>query len=119
MAKSILILATKAPYGTEDFFAGARLALAMLASGSISRSTVLMVGDGTLNAVAAQNPGAIGMPSNVEAINDLTDFEGEVFVLEDDLKARVGDMPIVEGVKSISWEKARELIFDHELVTTF
>jgi len=28
-------------------------------------------------------------------------------------------MPIVEGVKSISWEKARELIFDHELVTTF
>ncbi len=119
MATSILILATKAPYGTEDFFAGARMALAMLASGSISRATVLMVGDGTLNAVAAQNPGAIGMPSNVEAINDLADFEGEVLVLEDDLKARVGEVPIVEGVKKISWEKARELIMDHELVTTF
>ena len=119
MAQSILILATKAPYGTEDFFAGARFALAMLASGSISRSTVLMVGDGTLNAVAAQNPGAIAMPSNIEAINDLADFEGEVYVLEDDLKARVGDVPIIDGVKKISWEKARELIMDHELVTTF
>ena len=119
MAQSILVLATKAPYGTEDFFAGARLALAMLASGSISRSTVLMVGDGTLNAVAAQNPGIIAMPSNIEAIADLVDFEGEVFVLEDDLKARVGDVPIVDGVKRISWEKARELIGDHEVVTTF
>jgi tRNA 2-thiouridine synthesizing protein D len=119
MAQSILILATKAPYGTEDFFAGARLSLAMLASGSISRSTVLMVGDGALNAVASQNPGAIGMPSNVEAINDLADFEGEVYVLEDDLKVRVGDVPIIDGVKKISWEKARELIMDHELVTTF
>ena len=119
MAQSILILATKAPYGTEDFFAGARLALAILASGSISRATVLMVGDGTLNAVATQNPGAIGMPSNIEAINDLADFEGEVFVLEDDLRSRVGDVPTVEGAKMISWERARELIRDHELVTTF
>jgi tRNA 2-thiouridine synthesizing protein D len=119
MAQSILILATKAPYGTEDFFAGARLALAMLASGSISRASVLMVGDGTLNAVASQNPGAISMPSNVEAINDLADFEGEVFVLEDDLVARVGNVPVLDGVKKISKEKARELIFDHELVTTF
>ncbi len=119
MAQSILILATKAPYGTEDFFAGARLALAMLASGSVSRSSVMMVGDGTLNAVASQDPGAIGMPSNVEAINDLADFEGEVFVLEEDLLARVGDVPIIEGVKKISKERARELISDHELVTTF
>jgi sulfur relay (sulfurtransferase) DsrF/TusC family protein len=119
MAQSILILSTSARDGTVDFFAGARLALAMLASGSISRSTVLMVGDGTLNAVASQNPGAIGMPSNIEAINDLADFEGEVYVLEDDLKARVGDVPIIDGVKKISWEKARELTMDHELVTTF
>jgi tRNA 2-thiouridine synthesizing protein D len=119
MAQSILILATKAPYGTEDFFAGARLSLAMLASGSIARSSVLMVGDGILNAVAAQNPGAIGMPSNVEAINDLADFEGEVFVLEDDLVARVGDAAILDGVKKVSREKARQLILDHELVTTF
>jgi tRNA 2-thiouridine synthesizing protein C len=119
MSQSILVLATKAPYGTEDFFAGARLALAMLASGSISRSTVLMVGDGTLNAVATQDSSAIAMPSNKEAINDLFDLEGEVFVVEDDLKSRVGDVPVVEGVQKISWEKARELIIDHELVTTF
>ncbi|HTY47603.1 MAG TPA: DsrE family protein [Methanomassiliicoccales archaeon] len=119
MADSILILATKAPYGNEEFFAGARLSLAMLASGLISRSTVLMVGDGTLNAVATQKPEAIAMPSNPEAINDLADFEGEVYMVEEDLKARVGDAPVLDGVKKISWERAQELIRDHQLITTF
>jgi len=119
MANSILILATKAPYGMEEVFAGERLSLAMLASGLIGRSTVLLVGDGTLNAVATQEPVAIGMPSNIEAANDLADFEGEVYVVGDDLKERVGDMPVIPSVKVISWDKARELILDHDVITTF
>jgi len=119
MAESILFIMTKAPYGAEDFFAGARASLAMLASGLVGRSTLLLVGDGTLNAVAAQDPLTIGMPSNVEAINDLADFEGEVYAVEADLKARLGEVKVLEGVKLIPWEKARELIWEHQLVTTF
>ena len=119
MANSILILGTKAPYGNEDVFAGLRLSLAMLASGLIGRSTVLLVGDGTLNAVATQEPTSIAMPSNVEATNDLADFEGEVYVVEEDLKERVGDMPVIPSVKVISWDKAREIIQDHDVTTTF
>ena len=119
MADSILILGTKAPYGTEEGFAGLRLSLAMLASGLVGRSSVLLVGDGTLNAVATQEPAAIGMPSNAEAINDLADFEGEVFVVEEDLKSRAGDIPILEGVKKVTWDQARTIIKDHALVTTF
>ena len=119
MADSILILGTKAPYGTEEVFAGLRLSLAMLASGLVGRSSVLLVGDGTLNAVATQEPTAIGMPSNAEAISDLADFEGEVFVVEEDLKSRVGDVPVLEGVKKVTWDQARTIIKDHALVTTF
>lgn len=119
MADSILILCTRAPYGTEEGFAGLRLSLAMLASGLVGRSSVLLVGDGTLNAVATQEPTAIGMPSNAEAISDLADFEGEVFVVEEDLKDRVGDVPILEGVKKVTWDQARTIIKDHALVTTF
>jgi tRNA 2-thiouridine synthesizing protein D len=119
MANSILVLVTKAPYGNEDAFAGMRLSLAMLASGLIGRSSVLLVGDGTLNAVATQQPTAIAMPSNVEAANDLVDFEGDVYVLDEDLKERAGDMPLLESVKVIDWEKARQIVLDHELVTTF
>lgn len=119
MADSILFIMTKPPYGFEEFFAGARASLAMLASGLIGRSTLLLVGDGTLNAVAAQDPSAVKMPSNVEAINDLADFEGEVYCIADDLKSRVGEVTIVEGVKMVSWDKARELVSEHQMVTTF
>ncbi|HUL38782.1 MAG TPA: DsrE family protein [Methanomassiliicoccales archaeon] len=119
MADSILFIMTKPPYGFEEFFAGARASLAMLASGLIGRSTLLLVGDGTLNAVTSQDPEAVKMPSNVEAINDLADFEGEVYCIAEDLRSRVGDVPVIEGVKMIEWEKAKELVFDHQMVTTF
>ncbi len=119
MADSILFIMTKPPYGFEEFFAGARASLAMLASGLIGRSTLLLVGDGTLNAVATQDPAAVKMPSNVEAINDLADFEGEVYCIADDLKSRVGEVTIVEGVKMVSWDKARELVSEHQMITTF
>ncbi len=119
MADSILFIMTKPPYGFEEFFAGARASLAMLASGLIGRSTLLLVGDGTLNAVATQDPAAVKMPSNIEAINDLADFEGEVYCIAEDLESRAGDVPVIEGVKMVSWEKARELVSDHQMVTTF
>lgn len=119
MADSILFIMTKPPYGFEEFFAGARASLAMLASGLIGRSTLLLVGDGTLNAVASQDPSAVLMPSNIEAIDDLADFEGEVYCIEEDLRSRVGDVPVVESVKMVTWDKARELVIDHQMVTTF
>jgi len=119
MADSILFVMTKPPYGFEEFFAGARASLAMLASGLIGRSTLLLTGDGTLNAVATQDPLAVKMPSNIEAINDLAEFEGEVYCIADDLRSRVGEVEIIEGVKLISWDKARELVSEHQMVTTF
>ena len=119
MAESILFLMTKAPYGLEEYFAGSRASLAMLASGLIGRSTLLLVGDGTLNAVATQEPQAIGMPSNMEATNDLEDFEGEVYAIAEDLQARVGEVAVLPSVKLIAWDKARELISEHGIITTF
>lgn len=119
LAKSIAVLITKAPYGTEDAFAGLRLALAMLASGTVDRATVLMIGDGTLNVVASQRPEAISMPSNIEAIEDLLDFGSDVYCVSEDLRSRVDDVATVEGVKTISWEEFRSVLREHELVTTF
>lgn len=119
MAKSIAVLITKPPYGTEDAFAGFRLALAMMASGAVERTTVMMIGEGTLNAVASQKPEEIGMPSNVEAVQDLLDFGGEVMCAADDLASRVGGVGTVEGVKMVSWNELRSVLREHELVTTF
>ncbi|MDD1765335.1 MAG: DsrE family protein [Methanomassiliicoccales archaeon] len=119
MAKSIAVLITKAPYGTEDAFAGLRLALAMVASGSVERTTVIMMGDGALNAVAAQKPETIDMPSNIEAIKDLIEFGSDVYCVSEDLKSRVGVIQTIDGVKMISWEEFRSTLREHELVTTF
>ena len=71
MAESLLVLITKAPYGLEEAFAGARLALGGKVSGIMDNSSVLLIGDGTLNALEAQAPGAVGMPSNLEALQDI------------------------------------------------
>ena len=119
MAESIVVLISKPPYGIEEAFAGLRLSLAMMVSGVVERSTVILVGDGTLNAVASQDPEAIGMPSNVEAVTDLDDFEGEVYCIEEDLRERLGDIEIIENVQMIDWDRAREIIEEHDLVTTF
>ncbi|MDD1768212.1 MAG: DsrE family protein [Methanomassiliicoccales archaeon] len=119
MAQNIAVLITKPPYGTEDAFAGLRLALAMLASGSVEKATVLMMGDGTLNAVASQKSDAIAMPSNIEAVQDLLDFGAEVCCVSEDLEIRAGKILTIEGVKMISWDDFRSILREHQLVTTF
>ncbi|HUT27446.1 MAG TPA: DsrE family protein [Methanomassiliicoccales archaeon] len=119
MAESILILVTKPPYGFEEAFAGLRAGLGMLVSGLVPVSDVLLVGEGTLNAVKAQRPEAVKMPSNAEAITDLLDFEAKIYVVGEDLLKVVGDVPLIEGVEVIDWEKARQVIAEHDLVTTF
>lgn len=119
MAKSIAVLITKAPYGTEDAFAGLRLALAMVASGAVERTTVILMGDGALNAVATQKPETINMPSNIEAIKDLIEFGSDVYCVSEDLSSRIGAIQTIDGVKMISWEEFRSTLRGHELVTTF
>jgi tRNA 2-thiouridine synthesizing protein D len=119
MAESLLVLITKAPYGLEEAFAGARLALGGKVSGIMNNSNVLLIGDGTLNALEAQAPGAVGMPSNLEALQDIMDLDGQVYCVEADLRERVGDMKVLDGVKLISWDEAREVVKAHQLVNTF
>jgi len=119
MAESLLILVTKPPYGYEEAFAGLRAGLGMLASGQVPVSNALLVGEGALNAVAAQRPEAVRMPSNVEAVNDMLDFEAKVYVVKEDLLRLVGDVPLLEGVEAIDWERARQVIEGHGMVTTF
>lgn len=119
MAESMLVLITRPPYGLEEAFAGARLALGGKVSGVMDETSVLLIGDGTLNGLEAQNPAAVAMPSNLEALQDILDLDGQVFCVEPDLRERVGDMKVLDGIKMISWDEAREIVNAHQLVTTF
>lgn len=119
MAKSILVMVTKSPYGYEEAFAGLRLALGMMVSGQVEKCGVLLVGDGTLNAVKSQHPESVGMPSNVEAINDLVEFDVPIWCVAEDLHGRVGKVETLEAVKMVGWAEARTMIEQYDLVNTF
>lgn len=118
MAGSILVLITKAPYGLEEAFAGLRLALATGVNGM--KTSVLMAEDGVYNAVATQTPEAVKMPSNIEATKELYDFDVLVYVVKEDLAARgIPESRLFEGLKPVPASKARELLAEHDVVTTF
>jgi len=118
MAGSMLVLVTKAPYGLEEAFAGLRLALAMGVNGM--KTSVLMMEDGVFNAVSTQKPEAVKMPSNIEATKELYDFEVPVYVVMEDLTARgIPESKLFEGLKVVPAAKAKDLLAEHEVVTTF
>ena len=118
MAKSILVLITKSPYGLEDAFAGLRLALAMGVNGM--STSVLMIEDGVYNAVSTQKPEAVGMPSNIEATKELYDFDAPVYVLKEDLASRsISEKKLFDGLKLVEAVEVKKLLAEHDLVTTF
>ncbi len=119
MAESIAVLITKPPYGTEDAFAGMRQALALQVSGLMERTAVLMMGEGALNALATQQPRALSMPSNAEAVEDLVALEAEVYVISEDLDALCADARLIEGVRRLDWEDAQDMLSAMDVVTTF
>jgi len=118
MANSTLVLITKSPYGLEEAFAGLRLALAMGVNGM--KTSVLMMDDGVYNSLAAQKADAVKMPSNMEATKELYDFEVPVYVVKEDLVSRgIDESKLFEGLKVVPASKAKELLAEHDLVTTF
>jgi sulfur relay (sulfurtransferase) DsrF/TusC family protein len=119
MAESIVIIINRGPYGTEEAFAGMREALALMVSGLVDRAVTLLVGEGTLNAVMSQKPEAISMPSNLAALSDLLDMDGEVFMVQEDLERIAPGTEVLEGVQPVNWSQAREIISSCKLVTTF
>lgn len=118
MANSTLVVITKPPYGLEEAFAGLRLALAMGVNGM--KTSVVMLEDGVYNAIGTQKPEAVKMPSNIDATKELYDFDIPVYVVREDLAARgIPETGLFEGLKVIPAAMVRDLVADHDLVTTF
>ncbi len=118
MAKSILVIITKPPYGLEEAFAGFRMALAMGVNGM--KTSVLLMEEGVYNAVGMQKADLLKMPSNIDAAKELYDFDTPIYVVKEDLVERgVTEERLFEGLKVVNASKVKELLAEHDVVTTF
>jgi sulfur relay (sulfurtransferase) DsrF/TusC family protein len=118
MASSILVLITRAPYGLEEAFAGLRLALAMGVNGM--KTSVVLMEDGVYNAVASQKSEVLKMPSNADATKELYDFDVQVHVVKEHLESRgIPESRLFEGLKVTPSSQLKQLMNEHDLVTTF
>jgi len=107
----MLVLITKAPYGSEDAYAGFRAALMTSASGM--KTDVLLMDDGVFNLVEKQNP--TDFPSNLREIKTLRGLDVEYYCTKNDLEKRNVNPP--EYVKIV--DKISELVLKNEVILTF
>lgn len=115
---SVCVLIRKAPYGTENSFAGLKLALATIANGIETR--VVLLEDGVFNAVKHQDPEKIGMPSIVDTIFDLLSLDVHIYCIEEHLKARnIEKEQLIDELKNIGENSLPKIILDCDVITAF
>ncbi|UCE38546.1 MAG: DsrE family protein [Thermoplasmata archaeon] len=108
----------KAPYGTEDAFAGLKLGLATIANGMETK--IILTEDGVYNAMKNQNPEKIGMPLIVDAVNDLISLDVKIYCVEDHLKERgIKKEDLLEELVFIGEKEISDLSLGCDVVTSF
>jgi len=120
MAGKILTIVRKPPYGLEDAFAGLRLSMAMVASGALEDTATVLMGEGVLNAVKTQDSSAVGMPSNLDPVDDLSALDSPVYCVREDLaELGLAEDILVEGITLIGKSELPGLVDSFDVVTTF
>jgi len=118
MVDSICVLIRKAPYGTENAFAGLRLALATAANGIDTK--VVLMDEGILNAVCDQKPSDIGMPSILDAIDDLLSLDVKIYCVENSLDEHdIGKEILKEEMQFVEESGLSNLVLGCQVMTTF
>jgi sulfur relay (sulfurtransferase) DsrF/TusC family protein len=118
MVGSICVFVRKAPYGTEDAFAGLKLGLATIANGMETK--VILVDDGVYNAVKNQNSEEIGMPLISDAINDLISLDVKIYCVENHLIERgIQKDDLMEELIFIDENEISKLSLECDAVTSF
>ncbi len=125
MAKKVLTIITKAPYGVEDNFG----ALDMIATAPAAdlEAEVVFLGGGVHSTVKGQEPGygplAIwrkGIPSVEERINNAKEFGVKISVLDRDLKKRgIEEEELISGIDIVSLDKVVDKILESHATFVF
>lgn len=116
---SMLIYATHGTYGRDDDAYGALLAANnALAKGF--RVSLLLVEDGVCLAMSGQDPSRIGLPNNLDDLQDLMDLEGDLLVLRESMEERgIREEELIPEARTITLADLPGLIMTHDISLTF
>jgi len=118
-ANTVLIYCVHGTYGRDDDGYGAMLMTnAALAKGM--DVTLVLADDGVAMAVAAQDTSKIGLPNNLEEVQNTFDLGGRMLVVRESLAERgIGENELVEEAEVISASKVAALMIENDVTLTF
>lgn len=118
-ASSILIICTHGTYGRDDDLYGALLASnASLAKGL--KVALIFIEDGVFTCIKNQNPIKIGLPNNINELQDFLELGGTLLVDENSLKERgIKKTELINGTETHSFNNLEELIKKYDISLTF
>ena len=119
MPKKVLLIVKSPPYGSLRVTEGFRIATAMVAMDILPQ--LLFIDDGIYCLIKNQRPEAAGLESYHERLKTLADLVGLNAVKESLLERglKTADLDEDFRVKTITLDKATDLLIENETVITF
>ena len=115
----LLVYNTHGTYGREDDAYGALLASnSALAKGM--EVSMILSDDGVCMAKKNQDPGTIGLPNNLDDLQDFAELDGALYVIREHLEERgIKQSELVEEARIIPIADVVGLMQEHDISLTF
>lgn len=115
----LLIYTTHGTYGRDDDAYGAILASNTALAKGMHVSLVL-TDDGVCMGKKNQNTAKIGLPNNLEDLQDFVDLDGNLYIIKESLEERgIGEDELVEHARVIPMSDMVALVNEHDISLTF
>ena len=116
---AVLIFLTRGTYGRyDDGFSAIQMGNAALAMEM--PATMILLDDGVYFAVRGQNPKSLGLPNNINYVEDFLELEGRLLALRSSLEKRgLGEDDLVEGIQIIDSPRLPRELASHRVSLTF
>jgi len=115
---SLLIYTTHGTYGRDDDGFGALMAANSALAKGLDVS-ILLVDDGVAMAMIGQDPSKIGLPNNIEELQDFLELDGRLVIVRESLDERgITPEEIIEGADVVPLKEVTSIIEDYSVSIT-
>ena len=115
---SLLIYVTHGTYGRDDDGFGALMAANSALAKGID-TTIVLMDDGVAMAKSGQDTSRIGLPNNLDDLQDFLELDGRLIAVKECLEERgISLDELVENVEIIEFRDIGQIIEDHNVSIT-